>query len=279
MTLPNFLVIGAQRSGTSLLHQILKNHPEIFVPQRRKEVHYFDRYFTRETEWYESYFPASAAASRYRAVGEVTPDYLGAPDVPARICDMLPEARLVAILRHPVDRAYSWYNFSRRNFNESRDFESFLRADQTVLLYGLYHQHLERYLTYFSRESLLILIYEELITNPGEALSELADFLGLTRAWPSPSTLVAKKVNTSELPRLPLCYSVIRRAAAILTRHDVNWPVRIARRVGVRKWLGGGTLPPPMSPETRAWLESFFEEDIRKLAALLQRDLGIWKAR
>ena len=76
MTLPSFLVIGAQRAGTSLLHQILLAHPDVYVPAQRKEVHYFDRYFERGVEWYQSYFPAADAAGRYRAIGEITPDYL-----------------------------------------------------------------------------------------------------------------------------------------------------------------------------------------------------------
>ena len=85
MSLPDFLVIGAQRAGTSLLHQILLGHPEVYVPRERKEVHYFDRYFERGVAWYEGYFPAADAARSYRAIGEITPDYLATEEAPARI--------------------------------------------------------------------------------------------------------------------------------------------------------------------------------------------------
>ena len=90
MSLPTFLVIGAQRAGTSLLHQILLAHPEVYVPRERKEVHYFDRYFERGVAWYEGYFPAADAARNYRAIGEITPDYLATEEAPARIHALLP---------------------------------------------------------------------------------------------------------------------------------------------------------------------------------------------
>lgn len=278
MTLPNFLVIGAQRSGTSLVHRILQAHPEVFVPWRRKEIHYFDRYFDRGVDWYEGYFPPPASASQYRAIGEVTPDYLATPEVPARIHTVLPDVRLVAILRNPVERAYSWYNLSRRNRDERRDFEAFLRADRTALSYGLYHQHLRRYLEHFPRPRMLVLIYEELTRSPGEALAQLADFLDLSVGWPDPSELLEQRVNTGEAPRLRRGFALARRAGAVLTSHDLNWPVRVVKRLGVRRWFGRGAASTPMSPETRAHLEVFFEDDIRELGALLEHDLQVWRA-
>src|SRR4051794_13012479 len=115
MSLPNFLVVGAQRSGTTIFHQILLTHSEIYVPSRRKEIHFFDRYFDRGLNWYKSYFPPENAAARYSAIGEVTPDYLAIPEVPARIHATLPNCRLIFILRNPIERAYSWYQYCRRN--------------------------------------------------------------------------------------------------------------------------------------------------------------------
>ena len=95
MTLPNFLVIGAQRGGTTLLHRILDAHPEVYVPQRRKEIHFFDWYHERGADWYAGFFPGEGTA-RYRAIGEVTPDYLFEPQTPHRIRALLPDCRFVA---------------------------------------------------------------------------------------------------------------------------------------------------------------------------------------
>ena len=139
MTLPNFLVIGAQRAGTSLLHQIFLKNFEIYVPTRRKEVHFFDRYFDRGTAWYQRYFPTGESAQLYSSIGEITPDYLCTPEVPARIATTLLQCKLLVILRNPVCRAYSWYQYCCRTRNDQRTFSSFLRNDPTCLDWGVYH--------------------------------------------------------------------------------------------------------------------------------------------
>src|SRR5262245_15946864 len=125
MTLPNFLVIGAQRAGTTLLHRILDLHPAVYMPYRRKEVHYFDWYYDRGPEWYSRFFPTGAEARRYRAIGEATPDYLFDARAPQRIRALLTDCRFVLSLRNPVDRAFSWYRFCLRSVNEQRDPEEF----------------------------------------------------------------------------------------------------------------------------------------------------------
>ncbi|MGH6901037.1 MAG: sulfotransferase family protein, partial [Geminicoccaceae bacterium] len=232
MSLPNFLVIGAQRAGTSLLHQILLAHPEVYVPVERKEVHYFDRYFERGLAWYQGYFPAGDAAGRYRAIGEITPDYLAAAEAPARIHALLPECRLVVILRNPVDRIHSWYQHARRSRNERRDFATFLDEEPLALGAGLYHRHLLRYLALFPREALLVVVYEELLRDPGRELGRLTAFLGVDMIWSDPAALLRERVYASGMPRFRRAFAFARRAGALLAHHDLNWPVRAATRLG-----------------------------------------------
>ena len=101
--LPNFLCIGAQRAGTTWLYDLLASHPEVYVPSRRKEVHYFDWYYDRGLSWYTRFFPPQGEVARYRAVGEVTPDYLYDSTCPKHISETLPSVKLIAILCNPVD--------------------------------------------------------------------------------------------------------------------------------------------------------------------------------
>lgn len=276
MSLPNFLVIGAPRAGTSLLHhKILLPHPEVYVPVQRKEVHYFDRYYERGLEWYQSYFP-SGEAEQFQAIGEVTPDYLATPEAPARIHALLPGCRLVAILRNPVDRAWSWYLHARRSRNEGRDFARFIEEDPAALSGGLYHQHLQRYLALFPRQQLLVLIYEELVENPGRELGRLAAFLGVGMIWSDPAALLHERVNPGETPRFAGTFALARRAAGALTRHDLNWPVRVAKQLGVRRWFGRTASEPTLSAAERRRLADFYRDDVGELAALLERDLEVW---
>ena len=277
MSLPNFLVIGARRSGTSLLHhKILGAHPDVYVPVQRKETHYFDLYYDRGVEWYRSYFPSDAAAGRFRAIGEVTPDYLASTEAPGRIHQLLPECRLVAILRNPVEQAWSDYRYRRRGSNERRDFSTFIQ-DPGALEGGQYHRHLQRYLAWFPREALLVLLYEELVQDPGRELARLARFLNVPMIWSDPEALLRERVNPGEIPRVRRSFALARRAGGALARRDLNWPVRLAKRLGVRRWFGRSSAAPSMAAAEREHLAEFYQEDVRRLAVLLQRDLDLWR--
>lgn len=276
--LPDFLVIGAQRAGTSLLHQILLTHPEVYVPRRRKEVHYFDWYFERGADWYRGFFPSAAEAARFRAIGEATPDYLATPEAPERIHALLPGCRLIVILRNPVDRAYSWYLYARRIRDERRSFEDFLKHDPTTLEWGLYARHLERYLALFPRAALLVLIYEELVREPAEELGRLARFLDLSTGWAAPERLLQRPINTSQRPYFRTGFALAHELGELLMRHDVDWPVRIAKRLGAPRLFGTGAPNPGLPTAARAELSAFYDQDVRRLEALLGRKVSAWRA-
>jgi hypothetical protein len=277
MTLPDFLVIGAQRAGTTLLHRLLAAHPEVYVPTARKEIHYFDRYFERGPAWYRGYFPGAEEAARYRAIGEVTPDYLSTPHAAERIRATLPGCRLVAILRDPVERVVSWHRYCVRSHNERRDLATFLAQETSALEGGLYHRHLDRYLGLFPEEALHILILEELLAAPGPPLAALARFLGLGEAFPAATEALEEKVNASLVPRFRRGFSLARSVGGLLMRHDVNWPSRLAKRLGARSWFGKGGPPPPLAPELRRSLAEYYAADVERLAAFLGRDLCLWR--
>lgn len=276
MSLPSFLVIGAQRAGSSILHQILSSHPEVYVPRGRKEIHYFDRYHHRGIDWYRSYFPDEAGAAAYRAIGEATPDYLGQPEVAQRIHALLPDCQLIVILRNPTDRAYSWYQYCRRNRNLRLPFADFLDSDPTALDWGLYHRHLTRYAQLFPRSAMFPVIYEELIEEPEPRLAQLASFLRLREGFPAAAGLLRERVNSSAVPRNARAFAAARRLGHLLLRHDVNWPVRVLKRAGVAGWFGRSPPPPPIDEATRRHLSAYYAADIAGLSELLERDLRVW---
>ena len=275
---PNFLVIGAQRAGTTLLHQLLATHPEVYVPFERKELHYFDRYFERGGHWYAGYFPGAQDNRRYLAVGEVTPDYLAHPKAPERIHATLPDCRLIAILRDPVARAFSWYQYSRRNGDEWRPFERFVEEDPTAVEYGLYHKHLSRYRQLAPRHPLQVLIYEDLIADPVRTAQALASFLELSRPFPNLSALLTERVNAGVVPRHRGAFALARRWGGHLMRHDINWPARMAKRLGVREWFGRVGEAAALEPGSRRRVSARFLEDAVCLGRSLDRDLaGFWR--
>jgi Sulfotransferase domain len=276
MALPNFLIIGAQRSGTTLLHKVLDAHPEVFVPSRRKEIHYFDRYYDRGTEWYSEFFPSQEEAASYRAVGEVTPDYIFYEEAPGRILDVIPDCRLIVSLRNPVDRAFSGYMHHRRSFNERRSFEDFLDGTRDAVERGFYYQQLTRYLESFPRSAFLILIYEELVSDPASSLERMREFLGLTRGWSDAERLLAERINAAPQPRFPAAFYLARRFGAFLRYKDLDPIVETVKRLGLLAIFGQRPTRPRMTPTSRARLEALYDDDIRRLEHLLQRDLRPW---
>lgn len=207
--LPDFIIIGAQRCGTTSLYNYLVRHPNV-MSAFSKEVHFFDRYFRRGIVWYRSFFPLWVSrwyverTSRRRVlVGESTPYYLFHPQAPRRAYGVVPQAKLIVLLRNPVDRAYSHYNHEVKIGAETLPFENALEREQEVLplemlkllddedYYSFYHQHhsylsrgiylpqLQAWTRVFPRDQMLILNSESLYRSPSVVMERAHRFLGL----------------------------------------------------------------------------------------------------
>jgi hypothetical protein len=278
MTLPNFLVIGAQRAGTTLLHRIFEAHPEVYVPLRRKEVHYFDIYRDRGVDWYAKFFPPEGEAGRYRAIGEVTPDYLFEPSAPRLIHELLPNCGLIVSLRNPVNRAYSSYlHYYVRDRNDKRSFADVVAQEEEIVQRGFYSKQIDRYLQFYPRDRLLVLIYEELVADPSGQLERVAGFLGLERGWEAPEALMQDRVNASEIPRFRAAFALARRLGASFTRSDLDWVVRLAKRKGIQNLFGRGAAAPPLAPAHRQMLQDLYRDEVTTLESMLGREVPSWR--
>ena len=178
--LPTFLCIGAQRAGTTWLHNLLASHPRVYVPTRRKEIHYYDWYYHRGLNWYRSFFPHQNQAQKYAALGEVTPDYLYESEAPKRIAETNPEIKLIVMLRNPIDRAFSHYRLLVRDYNCTTSFRDIIRENGDVVQRGFYSRYLKPFRQVFGPGRILPLIFEKALedripflrvitSNPGKA--------------------------------------------------------------------------------------------------------------
>lgn len=201
--LPDFLVIGAQKSGTTSLYAYLTSHPQV-RRARTKEVHYFDRHYERGLNWYRSHFPLGGGGGEL--TGEATPAYLFYPPAPARAKATVPTARLIAVLRNPVERAYSHWNHERAKGFENLSLAEAIsqedarlageweRSSRDPTYYsdslvhfayrarGCYADQLERWLEHYPRSQLLVLPAERLFADPAATTAEALGFLGLSPA-------------------------------------------------------------------------------------------------
>jgi hypothetical protein len=197
---PDFVIIGAQRGGTTSLHAYLRAHPDIETPAK-KEIHFLTDRFERGAEWYLGQFPATVAAGSL--VGEATPYALFHPRAPQRLYEIAPNARIIVLLRNPVDRAYSHYLHERARGHEPLSFEEAIAAEPerlrgleeqlasgdlsasdvhkraSYLARGRYARQLERWLAVFPRDQFLIAQSEDLYGDPAAATRRVTDFLGI----------------------------------------------------------------------------------------------------
>jgi hypothetical protein len=274
MLLPNLIGLGAQRAGTTWLHDQLAAHPQVYVPARRKEIHFFDRYFDRGLNWYSNFFPDEAAGCKW--VGEITPAYLYHPGSPARIAATLPDCRFLVILRQPAKRAYSQYGLLVRSANECRPFRQYLSEEPDGFARGLYARQLTRYFAVFSRTRFLILIFEELMADMPAALGTIASFLGIDAREFIPGTNGRGKVNRSYQPRFGRVYASAHRLGEWLRRHELDPVVNFAKAAGLPKLFGNRGGLPELDSGTLLRMTEKYRPDIQKLERMLGRDLSIW---
>lgn len=277
MTLPNFLGIGVPRAGTTWLHRMLLSHPEVYMPSRRKEVRFFDRYYERGLEWYESFFCPSEQANRYRAIGEISPQYFDCEACPKRIASTLPDSKLLFMLRHPVDRAYSQYGLfvQRRNFRGS--FEEFVAAKPRALQKGFYSRYLKRYLNYFDQSKILCLLFENTVGDVLNTQESLSGFLNIA-ADKFPPAAGRRKVNSSTVPRLQFVYGFTATIARQLRNWELEPIVDFVMRSNIRRFLAKGSPLPPLDEGLRQELSESYQNEFDDLEQCMDIDLAIWRA-
>ena len=182
-SLPDFVIIGAQKCGTTAFYGLLTKHPNV-EPAAIRELHYFDRAdrFDKGTEWYRRCFPPPRWKDGRRSItGEKTPYYLFHPQVPQRMAEVIPRVRLIVMLRNPVDRTYSQYHHDLSMGRiKPRAFEEIIeQPNSSYLSRGIYVNQLLRWSEYFTKEQMLILKSEDFFKHTTETLTLVQDFLDL----------------------------------------------------------------------------------------------------
>jgi Sulfotransferase family len=297
VTLPDFLVIGAYKAGTTSLHHYLRGHPQIFVPERKEPSFFaFDRLddpgreqrlnplwsaAVRDLRAYEALFSGAVSGQR---VGEVSPEYLKNPHAVDRIADRIPHVQLVAVLRDPVERAFSDFLMYRRDGREdTTDFAVALDRQEErragglatgqYVITGFYGRQLAPYYRCFGRDRIRVVLSEDLHDDRAGTLAALFGFLGVE---PGVTVAEEREFNRSGVPSnaaVRLAYAARRRVAPVL-RGAV--PAAVKQRADAL--LQRGLHRPHMSEETRARLRAVYRDDILALQDLIDRDLSDWLA-
>ncbi|OGF53201.1 MAG: sulfotransferase [Candidatus Fraserbacteria bacterium RBG_16_55_9] len=295
MTMPNFLVIGAAKCGTTSLYQYLKQHPQIYVTPI-KETNFFAldgqqldfrgpgdqeakcRFSITDVETYRAQFQG---VTTEKALGEVCPAYLYSPRAPERIQHHVPHAKLIAVLRNPVERAYSSYLMAVRVGRERLDFARALQEEPNriqnkwgwghYVSMGFYYTQLKRYFDRFDPRQIKIYLFEDLSAGPLGILKDIFRFLEVDEAF-APD--VSVRHNVTGIPRSRVLRVLNTRLFPLKEAVKPFLPVRVRQLMSELK--NRDLVKLPLAPEMRKKLIEVYREEITKLQGLIQKDLSSW---
>lgn len=299
MTLPNFLIIGAAKSGTSSLYMYLKQHPQIYLSPI-KEPHFFSYdskskmtsgpgdFIPNAITDFEEYIHLFDGVKDEIAIGEASPTYLYREEAPIRIHALIPSVKIICILRDPAERAFSAYKHLVREHRETaKDFQEALALEEDRISkncgplwhfvnVGLYYQQLKRYYDLFDPKNILVLLQEDLLKDPTTVFSRIFDFLRVDPEFLPDSS---KKYNISGLPKNKRVHKIAGKI--FNSPNPIRWLSRKIIPRQTRKKFKRSVIQNNMEqseiPENiREELLNAFKEDIQNLEQLINQDLSNW---
>ena len=271
----DFIGLGAQKSGTSWAYTCLYEHPQVCIPV--KEIHFFSRprYLSEGKGWYEAHFKKCNPDT---LKGEWSTSYLYSEETPERIFACYPKAKLLAILRNPIDRGYSQYRNTIRSgeIPKTMTFEEFAQKEKSVWEQGLYALQLERYLALFPREQMLIMVYEDIKKDPIAFMRRIHEFLGIKPDFVA--SMIYEEVNVARTPTVVGVDRVIHHISEFLRRHGFDRFVHMIRKTGITEFIrrlntSEGKERTEKSPIDISAAKTYFANDVTRLSAIIGRDM------
>jgi hypothetical protein len=295
--LPDFLIIGGEKCGTSFVHHCLREHSDVFMPLAETAFFEDPDFSPGDFSPLEKLF---AAACHEQCLGIKRPAYLHKPECPARLRHYVPQARMIVILRDPVERAVSAYYHNIKmgfipiaDINKNLDkiidgkVQSKYQRASEIIECGFYHEHIRRYLMYFPREQMMVVLYDDLKRSPRDTLKKLFKFLEIEENV-TPISL-GKKVNvgTYSLLRLrltrlqnPIVYSYNKACTRLYAKKHFNIiQTSIARLISWNDTLLSYVTPnsqPVLTKKLQERLSDIYREDSMQLQELLGVNLSGW---
>ncbi|QYK50468.1 MAG: sulfotransferase domain-containing protein [Anaerolineales bacterium] len=295
--IPNFFIVGAAKAGTTSLYKMLQSHPGIYLPYVKEPMFFCkDEYYAQGIDWYvDTFFKESAG---YVSRGEATPHYLYwaekvAPRIATEIRRAGGTAKLIVVLRDPVERAYSWYWNMIKEGLEDLPFAEALKQEQSRLREfskelmstgsmrygyvrgGLYARQIKCFLRFFSKDAMYFLLQEDLRDPSGQALQGLYSFLGV-----SPANLKEMHDNSAGQPYSRGLHAWLRTPShfkEILKRLlPISEQARHVAKVFLMERNTKNFAYPAMDPDVAVQLRESFATEVLELQALIQRDLTHW---
>jgi len=272
--LPDFIGIGPPRTGTTWLYRALGGH--VGLPRDTKETDFFSDNYAKGIEWYREFFRDCAAGL---PMGEISPNYFAAPEVPERIASHIPGCRIICTLRDPVDRLYSFYRLMRHNGWTRATMEELAESATPATEGSRYAHYLARWRKRFGAERVLVALYDDLESAPQSFLDTICGFIGIAPIALEGSPLLRKRVNSvTHGPRSALLAERAWRLRRWLQERKAGAAITMLRKAGVWRFSfrGGGEFG-PLDPALEQRLRERFRPEVEALEKMIGRDLSAWK--
>jgi hypothetical protein len=282
MPLPTFLVLGAMKAGTTALNHYLRQHPEIYVNPFIKESHYFSLQDWEDANYrtWEAYVAIFDGVTTEKALGDNSPSYLAHPQAAQHIYERIPDVKLIAILRNPIDRAYSHYYHERvRDVKYRETIDDFLTAfhahDHRPLGYknrGFYYRNISRYDQYFAPEQFMFILYEDYKRKQKETMQALYRFIEVDDQF---EPEIEWGMRTGK-PRSMRLLEFLRNPSGLKDMLKAVLPADFRQRLRKSIYNANIKKTEPMSPAIRQELIDVYRDDILQLSERIERDLSHW---
>lgn len=289
MKMPNFIIVGTPKAGTTAIYNYLKQHPQIYMPPF-KEPHFFSFEGEQKPHWsiktLEDYQALFQDATSEQIIGEASTWYLYSQTAAERIRHHIPNVKLIAILRNPIERAYSSWAFRVQCGWESiTDFQQALQAESQrirenyewdfhYLKAGFYSSQLQHYFDVFQREQLKIIIYEDFQADPVRILQEIYKFLEVSETLIPDISI---KHNVTYLPKNNLINLMMNRKSIIKDIFKSIVPRQLTQSITRQLRKENKVQLPPLSLEVKQNYTALYQKEISELEKLINRDLRVWR--
>jgi len=288
--LPNFICPGAQKSATTTLYNLLRQHPDVYLSDV-KELHFFDneQKYLKGISWYEKEFFSEVKGKK--VIGDITPIYMYLDNIPQRIYNSLGKnIKFIFMLRNPIDRAYSHYWMSYRRGYEKESFEKAIELEKdrirignfgkinfSYVERGFYSNQIKRYIKYFPKKNMKFIIFEDFIKKIPKIMKEIFSFLEVDsnisinyniRGNPAK---MPKSIKLRDFIQKPP--TLVKKTAKLLIQNKKlrQKAIQAIENINYRKFK-----KLDLKLETRYKLLKIYEEDIKKLENVINKDLNLW---
>jgi hypothetical protein len=264
-----FLMVGAQRCGTTWVDEALRDHPQVYLPPQ-KQTYFFDQKYDRGITWYLENF--SGVGPQHKRAGEVASSYCLPHAIP-KIAAHLPHIRLILAMRNPVDRAYSYY-LSRRTLGdrEYKTFEEALEEKPSIISRGHYIEQVELLLQHYPKERILFLLYDDLVADDRAYLRAIHEFIGVDPSIGSKQ--LGQRRHTGHVANVR--YRLEKFGLKPLFRKLKRSPAGDALRKAAGRILNKTDYRKTMDESTRRRLIEHYAPFNQQLGVFLKRDLSHW---